>query len=95
MHNRPKEQDRFEELRPSFNKWLCIFAFALGVCVLCIGATYGKEPYVLVEIRGRTVIAIVSGISLIGCVFTGGMLLYAWLLDRYTDTEHSRDSTDM
>lgn len=79
------DQNRFEELRPGFIRWFRILGFVFVVSLLAIGITYGRRPYILVGIEGRTVISIAACISLVGCVYTGGMLLYVWLLDRYVD----------
>lgn len=76
--------ERFEQLRPGFRRWLSRSVTLLLATLIMTALTYGDTPIFMASSMQRTAIAIVGGVSLIGFVFTGGLLLYERLLRRYS-----------
>ena len=78
-------KDRFEELRPSFIKWTYISATLLLVGLIVTFFTFGRIPNYQFGVEGRTLVAIFTMIALAALLFSGGILLFAWLLNKYAD----------
>lgn len=78
--------ERFEELRAGFRRWFRISCVLLAFAVALITITYGEQPVIKVGTNGRTAIAALAAVALIGFAFNGGMLVGERLLRRYSPT---------
>lgn len=76
--------ERFEELRAGFRRWFRISCVLLAIALALIGITYGEQPVFKVGTDGRTAIAALAAVALIGFAFNGGMLVGERLLRRYS-----------
>jgi len=76
--------ERFEELRAGFRKWFRISCVLLSFALALIGITYGDQPILKVGLNGRTGIAALAAVALVGFAFNGGLLVGERLLRRYS-----------
>ena len=81
----PLQKDRFEELRPSFIKWTYISVASLFVGLIATLITFERIPYYQIGVECRTLVAIFTMISLTALLFSGGMLIFAWILKKNAD----------
>ena len=76
--------ERFEQLRAGFRRWLSRSVALLVAAIVITALTYGDSPIFRTNGIQRTAIAIIGGISLIGAMFTGGLLLVEHFLRHYS-----------
>ena len=76
--------ERFEQLRPGFRRWLFRSCVLLLAAITTTALTYGEAPIFKINSMQRTAVALLGGIALIGFAFTGGLLLGERLLRRYS-----------
>ena len=76
--------ERFEHLRPALMRWLLRSGTLLSLAVTLTVLAYGDAPILKVSSTQRALMAVLGAVSLIGFVYTGGLLLGEYLLRRYS-----------
>jgi hypothetical protein len=77
-----ENQDQFLAVKRKFIRLTYVSGVFVMFAAIMVFFTYGKEPYVQVGARGRLCVEIVSMLSLVVLLYSGGMLIMVPILKR-------------